>query len=1213
MQRVINRLLFYLLFISLIFSPFIVLAQDTSEDEIIPDKSVKLEESGEDSSLSDENPVDKDITKEADASAADEESPKADTRSLIQRTLAEDIRTATYYELVMWCIQLGLDESGDLNALKTRLFNFYNITQEEREGKYNEEQAKKKIEIKSAKKTEYFSIEEIDENYLLLEGNVVVVVYDLEDNVTHQIKAHRIILNQTENILTAEEDIEYTLTRSNEDPEVFTGESFSFNINSWEGVFYRSRGETEKEIDEEKKSKFIYMGETISRLSNDTVILDKGTITSDQSPDNPYWKISAKKIWVLAPGEWAVQDLVLYIGNVPIIYFPFFFYPGDELFFHPVLGYKDREGNYIQTTTYLIGEKEDKDNPFSFLRITEDNSKKYKKEIKGLFLRTTEQKKEEAQDTTTQEIQYFKLMVDLYSRLGGFFGVEGDLPEKFYIKGGIAFSRNIYLGSYGYTVYDPDEITEPVEKWNSTSIFGAIVPFRYALETNFTYSIQNPAITVNGLIQLFSDPFFPGDFYTREENLDIASLVGMEEIDETQTTTPELQSTLKWSVNTIVNLSSYMPAPYIDNLSVSQCNVNINWVSKDDQTGTLDTVDPSIKFYYPSIMEIPRMDIIMSGVILTIPFEPKSGKKKNSGDEDKSEKKYGKGFRPPLESEHKTGSDEDENVIQNDEAGIYPEFKEPALKDDVPHINFRDKSTSFRLSYSLIPNILIEHEFYIDDLESLEDVDFEAKYTHFFQKNSFSLNYKLGIWGSFLEFNGGFSFSDQYQTRTNISEKIDAATVDANKESDYENSWIKVDEKFSANFKPFIDIPQFSTTYILYIMNWLFYKYRFDELVGNEPLYVNDPFLWKKDYVTGHSVKVNITYIPWEKPFTYSFYSTLPPLLITMDTSFSFYIWLFKTTVSTGINEVDPDIDLSTKTQEYQDAASDGWIFEPVTFSEELNINNILNFKQDINYNVEKSEWEDATSTLSLFKLKPTDSFILQQVLVYGIEDNKIKSSISGINIWGFMAIFSAKEMKPLTWDIVDTTWKEVTAADEEFLPDSLQITYNLNPLDLYYWKNRIRWKPSINSSLIYYFQNFTNSALTFTFDMDFSILDFLDLTVSFVSKNKRLYRYTPWIQDIEGFESIVFINPLYDLLKSFNFFKTSDREESAFNMESLTIKMVHHLYDWDLTFEYTGSYETVDNQEIWSPVFSIFVEWKPIPEIKKEITGNNSGINIGA
>ena len=49
-------------------------------------------------------------------------------------------------------------------------------------------------------------------------------------------------------------------------------------------------------------------------------------------------------------------------------------------------------------------------------------------------------------------------------------------------------------------------------------------------------------------------------------------------------------------------------------------------------------------------------------------------------------------------------------------------------------------------------------------------------------------------------------------------------------------------------------------------------------------------------------------------------------------------------------------------------------------------------------------------------------------------------------------------------------------------------------------------------------------------------------------------------------------MNPVVDLARSFNFFNPADRYTSAFKIRSLSLKAVHHLHDWDLSFEYTGA-----------------------------------------
>ena len=83
--------------------------------------------------------------------------------------------------------------------------------------------------------------------------------------------------------------------------------------------------------------------------------------------------------------------------------------------------------------------------------------------------------------------------------------------------------------------------------------------------------------------------------------------------------------------------------------------------------------------------------------------------------------------------------------------------------------------------------------------------------------------------------------------------------------------------------------------------------------------------------------------------------------------------------------------------------------------------------------------------------------------------------------------------------------------------------------------------------------------------------------------------------------------------MKSFNFFNDDDRYESEFKLKDINIKLKHHLEDWDLIFNLKGKYEaSADGLSMeWKPEITIEVKWVPIPEMKKQITYDNTGLNI--
>lgn len=1127
------------------------------------------------------------------------ESKEEGALSLFEQTLADDINTATYYDLVSWCEQIGIDKSGDVRAIRDRIFKFYNI--DPNSVKSGEKAPKRKIEISSAKKSDYFTIGEINESYLVLEGNVVVEVIDLEKNVRHHIKAQRITLNQTQNVLTAEQDIEYILTRSEGTPEVFKGESFSFNINSWEGVFYRGGGRTEREIEEGKTSTFVFMGDAISRLSDDTIILDNGVITSDKSPDNPYWKITATKIWVLAPGEWAIFNAVFHVGSVPIFYIPFFFYPGDELFFHPVIGYREREGTFLQTTTYLVGEKEKKKSPFSFLRVTEEDAKKYKKEIKGLFLRQV--KGDEAAKAETVS-GFLKLMIDVYLRLGGFVGIEGEIPQKLKIKGGVAASRSLFYDVYGgfYTPhYDGDGDDELEDYWNSTNLFGMKIPLRYALETSFS-GVKLGFLSTSGLIELFSDPYFEKDFYERKEDFDITSLIGMGEIEDTTLILPDLKQNLTWSITSEIDFSSLMPKPYINELKISRMNVNFNWNNKNAENWYGDNVlyaaDPARTFFYPIKLFAPDVKANISGTLLS--FGSSGAAKKQ---EKASEADPGKGFRPPFHGEKEHAIPEEQGTAG--EAGGQTEtvkrgeLHEPAIK------GFTEKDTGvtletgseFSLDYSVTPEFKMETQYDAADWQKVDDIDFGTWLTLLQTGGPASLYYSAKYFGKLFTINGSLALNGWYKTRFNRSPDYPETTWENELTNDYNGSYVSLTKSLNTTIKPLYTIRDFTNSYINYRLTWMFYKYRFDELDGSVPIYTSDWFLWEREQVTSHSLNNMIEYDPGFLDLkAICNISRLPPLLMEIQPSMSLAFWILTTTVGTKMYEKEKN----------------NWYFDTVTITETVNLSPAFILSESLTYDTEESAWMDSKTALSLFLIPGTSMYLLNQNVDYSLFHQKVTSSTSTLQFPGFTAIFAAQEMLPFRYDSKYEQLVEDNGTTKRLLPNKLTVSYNTGLLNWDFWQKRMKVSSSLETSLNIFFEEFTASNFNITCTLNWNIAEFLELTFSVSSYNDSIFLYIPGFIDRLPDGLVEPVDFFDDLFKSFNFFNEEDRIFSNFNLKTLNLSLVHHLYDWDLTLNFNGSFkEIVTGKKEWYPTVSIFVEWIPIPEIKKEMKGEGDTFNI--
>ncbi|MCX7029750.1 MAG: LPS-assembly protein LptD, partial [Spirochaetes bacterium] len=293
------------------------------------------------------------------AAVEDAGKPAQGAADLVAGTLAKDIETASFYELIAWCRSLGLAESGSRRELQERLRNHYGLPAAGEPAAPG-----RTVTVRSARSAEYFTVEQADETYLVLSGDVVVELRDAEAGATHTIRAGRLIFNQARRTLSAGGGVEYTLEEGGR-TETFEGRSLSLDLDTWEAAFTDGRtSKTQSRGDRELT--FTFEGTSITRLAGDQVVLEEGEFTSCDLVD-PHWAVRARKVWILAAGEWALRDAVLTVGRVPVLWMPFFFYPGDRLVFNPSFGFRQREGAFVQTTTYLIGRRKEEESMFSFL------------------------------------------------------------------------------------------------------------------------------------------------------------------------------------------------------------------------------------------------------------------------------------------------------------------------------------------------------------------------------------------------------------------------------------------------------------------------------------------------------------------------------------------------------------------------------------------------------------------------------------------------------------------------------------------------------------------------------------------------------------------------------------------------------------------------------------------------------------------------------
>jgi len=759
----------------------------------------------------------------------DQETQEA-AENLIEATLGNDINTASYYELVPWCRDLGLDDSGTRQALQQRLYAYYAISppaeEAEPEGKG------RLLEIKSAKETQYFTIEQVDEDYVLLLGDVLVEIK--EEEATHRIRAHRILLNETENILSADGGIEYTLIKGREE-EVFRGQRLTFNIDSWEGVFFSGGIEVDRTVGGETV-RFRFTGESISRLEDNTVVIDRGEITSCDLEEDPHYHIRARKIWVLAPNEWAILNAVLYIGRVPVLYLPFFFRPGDEFFFHPAVGYRDAEGQFIQTTTYLIGQKRRSSSALSFLAATEESTTQYEMEREGLFLRPVADK-----PTVIEDDRFLKVMLDLYSRLGVFAGVEGSFPKATF-KGGVAQTTSFWD-------------TAPEE-------------FRFGFESS--WNIGNDPNRLSGSFEYFSDPAFPTSYYNRSEDTGLTRIMGIEPIGETATAAEK--QVLTWELTGKMDFSDKFDTPLVKTLSFPYITANLLWENVNDG-------------YNPTNLKLPSASFQMLGTLLSITRpSARSGTKAVQKTSPMPAE-----LRPPW----------DDSPAVQPESGAsqpLPSLRPPEPKTSVP-VSLQKTPVQFDLAYQIRPTTDLKQIF---DTTT----PWSPWYSELSSQGTFSLDNNLRILENVLLWSGILSIKGYYlhYTRQNHPDDSQWAGLETGAQN---NSQFSVAFNQGLDFFPLADDPIFGNTSLSYDVGSTFYRYYDKDTLTTGVDYSGQFIEWSDEWFSIHSAQSAFRWRMFGKQNSLSVSAQLPPRPGSFTGSLEYRIWLLTTTVNSVFQDSD--------------------------------------------------------------------------------------------------------------------------------------------------------------------------------------------------------------------------------------------------------------------------------------------------------------------
>ena len=1095
--------------------------------------------------------------------AQEEQLPDLTIRVLTpeQNRIDMDIRTSSLSDLAAWCRTLGLSEGGTSAELAKRLRTHFNISDPPQGGV----DKRKVITIESARSTEYFRIEAIDEDYARLSGEVKINLKD--GDAIHRIHAWDILFNRTRNIITASGGVVY-VKEEGDKIETFRGESITVDLDNWESIFLGGISERSLQSD---STTYLFAGTVISRDEEEVTILSQATISSAQNVES-LWSLNASQVWLLPGSDFAIFNAVLKVGEIPVLYIPFFYYPADEVVFHPVIGYRTREGNFVQTTTYILGRPRASSASESSLTKILGNSNDMEKTREGMFLRSTGKKYTSKSETN------LRAMVDYYANLGAYLGADLDLPAKGMfgvtnLSMGIGLTRTVNSNGGNFSPFAIDGTTD----WNNSSLFSMEVPFRYRFRGNSSLSGKYGSFTWT--IPYYSDPYMDGDFLHRSESMDWVNMIQKGAmLDEIETKQTEYGN-YSWQFTSQFNLKFPTMSPYITNISISNITNTIAFRTLDNKGTSIPDWfrgdSPMRKFYAPDTATLYSLSGSVSGTPLSLGGAVSTGSSTGTGITTPELPEAIKNIgipRSPFEEKKKEEAKKKDPIDT-----LVP----PVLNQrfDAPRIGNTRFSAEYRIAPSAAStlkfNSLAWKEYsdidwnnissILSNINGNAEVKLNLNHTEGFFSNAFSYS-GTGTWRQYLYMN---EEAEEYKT----SEKTDPQKIANAKLAEYRQSFFSTSYGVTSSLRPLFRNTMFGSSNLQYSLKGLAVKSNFTGTDAENPEWEMIWAEWDKEKIDTHNFSTNIMATVMDKSQTISLTAELPPRDSALTWRAGFRIWVTETDANMRI---------------LFPGEPDKRKLEPFNFTERINFGTYGNLSQSLVLNTEEREITTLTTRLNLSKWGVTAAYAAQRMLG-----------------WEYIP--------PAEGSIAAGVWKQRENNDDNMIlrsrDFSLSYSKSFNKKEL--WDKRMQYTITTSANLNFDLQRYTSSTFNFNLIYTMGISKFLDLTMSASSENAAIYRY---IKDIPPFNSAPINMPdgpqnnlFLDLFNSFRFDDEKLRTSSSFKMKNFRIAATHYLGDWTATLNWTMSPYRPPNSrqfEINNEI-SFLIQWIPINEIKSDISYN--------
>ncbi|WP_422480752.1 hypothetical protein [Pleomorphochaeta sp. DL1XJH-081] len=980
--------------------------------------------------------------------------------------LSSELSTANYHELVERARFLDLPTDGEEEELRRRLYAFYDLTSVSDPSSTVVLEQDFRVEILSA---DSLFMSSGPEGILLLEGNTSLsFTSDSEEGET-RLDSDRMVMHFGKKRLTAMGSISY-IHEGMQMEDILSGTMVTVD---WEdGTVLLMDGETTmvRENSEDTSVKFFTTGEQIVFTGeSSTIAFSQGMLTTNE--EQAYFSIRANTLHLVDGGDLFVTNAKISLGRVPMLWVPFFYYPGKTFVFNPAIGVESERGMFFSSSTELYGRypkiEKGEESSFTTLLSSDQGGESYKD---GWVYSTGEVDTVSDLETWARTSgSYLSLLVDAYQNYGMFVGLDtvNNLSDD-----------TIRLSAFGGFAF----VGEDTSRFSSVYEIPAI---RFAFEGSTI--IDTPHIDITLKAPFYSDPKVMRTYGNRLTSFSLGALTG----DPSFPTGYRSDITrFDWTLNGRISVPTTFLAPFLHTLRFDRLDAKVSWSANEAAEGA---------GYIVTSFVIPDMQMYAAGTIFS--------------------------FTKEKSPEHMQKTDSPTSVEENLESTLdLEEWGIDAPYTVVPPSSNRAGTvdeTTISLDYSFRQ--------YVTDSNRLESGVIDEH--SFYARTAGSVGLSAAIAPSL------FTLKQQLEPVITFDRSADLNT-----------------ENIALTSITQASVPFLGLSYDL--QTKLFQIKHIDSNLGGTTS-EGGWSSWNSDAVSRHQISWIQSYPLSSGTLSPSLLTILDPLPFSLRPKVSYELGNILTSFSYRIEE-DSSGDLR---------GSDAIFFFSYTNK------NLLEFASTFTYDTslygETSSAIDPLHITSSTVFHLFDSYAsLSGKASYSFLDDVFSQFVVGASIpWAAVRLQGSGTFEDPMFDLLDTE-------------------ISIDAFGKRWWKNRISLGLDVVSTYRHSFWDPAASQFDFKIDLQFKIEEFLTLDIALKSVNKGFHRYN------------TFSDVWQDLLDSFDFFGDG-RQKTQFTMDAIEVSLIHHMADWDLHCKYEGSVVLSDMEWEWKPVFTIFLQWKAIPEIK--------------